>query len=162
MIVVSDASPISALIRIDELKLLSPLFKTIIIPPRVHKELLALRDFGFSLYELEYSDWIFVKTPHDSELIRNLRQTLDAGEAEAIALAEELKANYLLIDEKNGREVATKRGLQVVGILGVLLKAKQAGLIPKITGVLERLKSEARVWIDKNLEERILKEAGEA
>ena len=55
-----------------------------------------------------------------------LSQELDRGEAEAIVLAEESKAEYLLMDEKHGRSVAEARGLTVVGLLGVLLMAKKS------------------------------------
>jgi predicted nucleic acid-binding protein len=63
MIVVSDASPLSGLILIDKLQLLQQIFQTIVIPPKVHGELLALEQFGHSITAFKAADWIFVKHP---------------------------------------------------------------------------------------------------
>jgi predicted nucleic acid-binding protein len=94
--------------------------------------------------------------------VRDLKSELDAGEAEAIALAEELSADYLLIDEKRGRTIAAGRGLRIIGVLGILVRAKGIKLIPNVKTVLQRLKTEAGVWIEKSLEESVLKQVGEA
>ncbi len=162
MIVVSDASPISGLILIDKLQLLQQIFQTIVIPPKVHGELLALEQFGHNINAFKNADWILVKHPTNLALVHDLKTELDTGEAEAIALAEELSADYLLIDEKRGRTIAAGRGLHIIGVLGILVRAKENKYIPDVKTVLHRLKVEAGIWIEKSLEEAVLKQVGEA
>ncbi len=86
---------------------------------------------------------------------------LHLGEAEAIALALEMKAEYLLIDEREGRTLARQLGLRITGVLGVLLRAKRRGQIEAIKPEIEALRSHARFFIAPALESAILAEAGE-
>lgn len=81
---------------------------------------------------------------------------LDSGEAEAIALAIELKADYLLMDEIKGRQIAENFGIKVTGILGVLIKAKEEGLIAEVKPYLQKLVNEAGFWLNPKLIEKIL------
>jgi uncharacterized protein len=70
-------------------------------------------------------------SPQDTHLHRMLQLRLHAGEAEAIALAADLNADMVLIDEQEGRELALEAGLSITGVLGILLKAKRSGhLLP--------------------------------
>lgn len=86
---------------------------------------------------------------------------LDPGEAEAIALAEELRANVLLIDELAGREVASHGGFTVLGTLGILLEAKQRSLCPAVRPLLDRLRVELNFFVSPGLRQTILRQAGE-
>ncbi len=86
---------------------------------------------------------------------------MDRGEAEAIALAEELGANILLIDERAGRQVAQERGLTVVGTLSILLSAKQHGLCAQIRPLLDRLQNEIWFFVSKDLRATVLDKAQE-
>jgi predicted nucleic acid-binding protein len=88
---------------------------------------------------LENTDWISVQNVQDTTEVNILEAILDKGEAEAIALAQEIQASQLLIDERRGRAEAEKRGLKIVGILGVLIKAKQEGLISLVEPYLNDL-----------------------
>ena len=110
---------------------------------------------------LEKEDWIEPRKPADQTTLPELLKKVDLGEAEAILLALELKADFLLIDEQTGRAVAETYGLKVTGILGVLVQAKQKGLISEIRSYMERLRDEAGFRIHPGLFERILKMAGE-
>jgi len=84
----------------------------------------------------------------DRSLLNLLNETLDIGEAEAIALSIELSADAVLIDELDGRLAASNLGLDVTGLVGVLVKAKQFGLIPSVQPEIEKLVSEAGFWLN--------------
>jgi predicted nucleic acid-binding protein len=88
-------------------------------------------------------------------------RSVDSGEAEAIALATELKADHLLIDERKGRRLAAQLGLSVVGLLGVVLMAKRRSLIPSARSLLLRLDQEAGVYLGNELKETALRTVGE-
>ena len=80
-----------------------------------------------------------VQPPTDPKLIAELAQVLDPGEAEAIALAEQQAARFLLIDDAKGRSIARRRGVPVVGVAGVLLAAKSQGALAAVGPVLKEL-----------------------
>lgn len=86
---------------------------------------------------------------------------MDEGEAKGIVLAKELKADELLMDEKEGRRVAEREGLHVIGLLGVLLDAKLRGMLPSLRDAIEQLEREAHFYIAQELKDTILREAGE-
>ena len=106
MIVVSDTSSMSALIRLGLIDILPKIFGKIIIPPAVRDELSYLEIQGYDLSALWDADWLATQIPEDRSLVERLSLELDPGEIEAIALAKELSARFLLIDEKKGRAVA--------------------------------------------------------
>ena len=158
MIVVSDTSPISNLYQIGRLGLLRELFGDVVLPGAVAEEIGAL-DRNRSI--LADNDWIKVVELQDRESLAGLTETLDKGEAEAIALALEISADAVLIDEAMGRKEALRRGLNVTGIIGVLLRAKQKGLIPAVEPVIGELVTEAGFWLDPVFIEEILRISGE-
>jgi len=86
---------------------------------------------------------------------------LDSGETAAIALASQLKADVLLMDEKRGREAARHCGLAVAGVLGELIQAKHAGWIPNVRDEIQRLRAEAGFFVDGSVEKFILSQVGE-
>lgn len=158
MIVVSDTSPITNLIHLEKLELLEKLFSEIIIPTKVYEEL--------SVYEnqkmiLDATQWIKIMSVSDTSKVDLLKQELDAGEAEAIVLANELNCDLLLIDERKGREVAQNKNLRITGLLGVLIQAKKRRLVPLLRPLLEKLTNKIGFRININLFEYILKEVDE-
>ncbi len=156
MIVISDTSILSNFIQIGCLPLLEDIFKTVIIPQAVYDELLALKKLPIQHIIQSNQHWINVKSV---KVINNWN--LDKGETEAITLALNLKAQYLLIDELQGRNVAKTLGLNVTGTLGILLKAKQKGNIQLVKPLIDHLKNQAGFWIDDSLYQLVLKQAGE-
>jgi uncharacterized protein len=154
VIVVSDTSCITNLIAINRARLLEELFGSVIIPPAVQEELAV--EHG------SLPDFVEVRTPHDRLAIGDLMsRELDAGEAQAIVLAVELRAEFLLIDELAGRAAAEARGLTILGLIGVLRRAKDQGRISAVRPDLEAL-SEGGFWIAPQLRERVLRDLGEA
>lgn len=98
----------------------------------------------------------------NKRLVDDLFVELDAGESEAIALALELGADFLLMDEKLGRAAAQNAGLTTIGILGVAIAAKRKGLLSDVAPVIRELRELASFWISPELEARVLCDAGEA
>ncbi|HRG47577.1 MAG TPA: DUF3368 domain-containing protein [Leptospiraceae bacterium] len=141
MIVISDTSPFIALLNINKIELLHTLYGKIIIPNGVREELFRNKFNQKSILELLRKDYVQVFDLTDRILYHSLIQYLDAGESEAIALAVELNADLLLIDEKKGRIEAEKQGLKVIGTLGILIDAKRKGLISNLSDTIEELKS---------------------
>lgn len=153
MIVVSDTSPLTALLTVGQADLLPKLFHEVVIPQAVETE---LRRSHSSL-----PVWLKVLPVHDLAKAKTYSLVVDQGEAEAIALAEEIKADRLLIDERKGRRLAREHGLPVVGLLGVVLLAKQTKLIPSARKLLDALDREAGVYLGDDLKETALKSVGE-
>lgn len=148
MIVVSDTSPITNLLKIGRIDLLHDLYGTVVVPSAVAKELNFLKETRRWMIDL---DWIEVVELQNRDVYSLLADTLDPGEAEAIALSLELDADVLLIDEVDGRREAANRGLEVTGLIGVLLEAKRAGLIDLIRPEIDKLVSDAKFWMSPNL-----------
>jgi len=162
LIVVSDTSPILNLARIGRLELLASLYQQVLIPPAVFGELAVSRDAAFPVLDVASVSWIILETPKDQDRVRELRDILDAGEAEAIVLAVERQVELLLVDERRGRRTAEALGLRITGLLGVLADAKRAGLIACVKPVLDELTQNARFWIGPDLYREVLAELGES
>jgi uncharacterized protein len=161
MLIISNTSPISNLILIDEISLLQQIYPKVLIPPAVHSELIRLPILQPTVLSLVDAGWLQIQTPTDLQLLNTLNQALDPGEAEAIALVVELSADRLLIDERLGRSVAASYGLKLRGLLGILINAKQQGLIPVLKPILDRLISQAGFRVSQALYDRTLQEVGE-
>lgn len=135
MIVVSNTGPIIALSQIGRLDLLRILCDKVYIPPAVHRELIRCKT------QVDATAWIEVHSLGDSMIVELLHERLDAGESEAIALAMQLGANTLIIDEARGRRVAESRGLAYIGTLGLVILAKKQGLIKAVRPIIDELRT---------------------
>jgi hypothetical protein len=153
MIVVSDTSVVTALIQIGRIGLLAEMFGGVVIPEAVADEL--------AVSHVTLPAWIRTICVRDDQVVEDLLSELDAGESEAIALALELGADFLLIDEKRGRAAAQRAGLTTIGILGVASAAKRKGLLSDVATVIRELREKASFWISDELEARVLRDAGE-
>lgn len=126
---VFDTSPLCYLVLIDEVSIAPRLFDRILIPPAVEQEL------SHSGAPESVRDWVTASPTwlevQDSRAKRPFpgAQSLDAGEREAIWLAQELSSDWLVVDEKAARRVARDLGLRVTGLVGLLAKAQQLGLL---------------------------------
>jgi len=113
MIVVSDTSPITNLIKIDRLELLRDVFDEIVVPLEVFEELCLLPEQAAVLSKV---DWIRIESPGNIPLFQTLLVNLDSGEAASIVVALELHADLLVMDERKGRRAATEFGINVTGL----------------------------------------------
>lgn len=151
MIIVSDASPLIALGRIGKLDLLREIFGSLILPDSVWREVVEAGTQKLGADAVGSAPWISRQSVHDQDLVNLLRHDLGAGEAEAIVLARECNADFLLIDERLGRSAAKNLGLKVVGLVGILIEARDRGLIPDAESLMNRLHDEAGFWISEDL-----------
>ncbi|MEM8886652.1 MAG: DUF3368 domain-containing protein [Bacteroidota bacterium] len=148
-IIISDASPLIALVDIGELEILRKLYQNITITDIVRNEIHA-----------ELPDWIIVSQNYDPKQVKVLELELDAGEASAIALGLNTPTSTLILDEIKGRKVAKRLGLTVTGTIGIIVKAKNQGLIKsgrEILGSLER----HGFWLSHKLKAEILRQMDE-
>jgi predicted nucleic acid-binding protein len=145
--VVADSTCLIGLERIGHLDLLPRLFDPIAIPRAVERE------FAVQL------PWLTVRISSNNSLTESLRLLLDDGEAEAISLASEL-ACRIILDDRQARLVARRLNLRVIGTVGVLLRAKQATLIPTIRPLVDELEKSG-FYISPGLKQEALRLAGE-
>jgi predicted nucleic acid-binding protein len=153
VIVISDTSTITSLLKIGRISLLNTLFGEVVIPEAVRDELLRYHEIIPGFLRVQEVAHLFN--------VESLPGPLGRGEAEAIILAEELHADALIIDEQKGRTVAKRRGLRCLGLAALLVMAKKQGLIPSVAQLVMELESKANFYLDGRLKNLILKQAAE-
>ena len=160
MIVVSNTTPILSLYKIGQLSLLQGLFGEVTIPTAVYNEIAIYgkNKAGYDIFDS--TSYIHIKEVKSLIAVDLLRPQLGYGETEAIVLAKELEVDVLLIDEKKARRIAQVNAIPVIGTLGILLLSKFNGLILEIKTLLDALIDNG-IWIDKQLYQSLLKQAGE-
>lgn len=160
-IIVADAGPLIALAKLNELLLLPQIFSEIYVPETVfsevtlnprHAESVTLTDF--------LSENTQINPGISNSFTEELSQALDDGEVQALALAKELNSGVLM-DELRGRKLASYHSIPAVGVLGVLIKSKQLGLIAKVSPLLEQLLRE-NYHLSSALIARVLAQVGES
>lgn len=137
-IVISNTTPIISLALVGHLDLLKKLYEEVVVPSAVAGEILAAGQLKTGVKEFQQATWLKRIELADSSRA-DLLVDLDRGEAEVIALAQELNADLIILDERLGRHHAQHLGLTLTGTLGVLLKAKQEELILEIKPLIEQL-----------------------
>ena len=163
-VAVSDSSPLIHLAAIGRLELLQSLHAGVLIPEAVWREVVVQggnRPGGREVEDARAAGWLTVESVIPSPTVAFLRNQLDAGEAEAIALALERRPVVLLLDEGFGRAVARRVGVTVIGSVGILSRAKRAGLFPRLRPELDRLRGPGRFYLSQSLYEAALRDAGE-
>jgi predicted nucleic acid-binding protein len=158
-LVVVNATPVIALALLDQLSLLQPLYGSVMIPPAVQHEVMAGGANRIGVAELQHAPWIKL-TPLQDPRRADLLSDLDRGEAEVIALAQEISADLVIIDERLARRHAKRLGLPLTGTLGVLLKAKQQHLIPSVSPLIETLQKNG-IRLSESVVAEALRLAGE-
>jgi predicted nucleic acid-binding protein len=161
MKVVSNASPLVNLARIGQLRLLPLVFGHIVLPDAVWQEVVDDGRGQPGAEEIRRASWINRASVSNQPLVHSLRQDLDAGEAEAIVLAVEINADWLLMDERLGRETARHFGLTHVGLVGILGEAKQRGIVRELRPLLNQLRDVAGFRMSSELYNQVLRDAGE-
>ena len=161
MIVVSNASPVINLAAIDRLDLLRSLFGEIVIPRAVFDEVAVAGEGDPGSIEVRTFEWIRTAEVANRTLVMSLSLEMDDGEAEAVALACEMRADLVLLDEKIAREAAFRIGLKCAGVIGMLVEAKRRALIPSVKPLLDELVVKAGFRVSPSLYERVLQTAGE-
>lgn len=127
-VIISDASCLIILHKVNQLHLLNLIYGSVIITPEIKDE------FGQHIPK-----WIEVKIPKDKGVQKVLNQTLDLGEASAIALALESENPTLILDDLKARKMANSLQIRITGTLGVIIKAKHSGVLNKVKPILNQL-----------------------
>ena len=154
--VVSNTTPLISLVGIGMLDLLPQLYGQISVADAVRDEYQAGRSANEP--DLDTLPWLIVRqVAVESALVA----LLDVGEAATITLATAQQARVVVLDEAHGRRVAQRRGLAIIGTLGVLLRAKQAGLIPIVAPLIDEMRAQGR-YISPALRAQVLRVAGES
>jgi hypothetical protein len=161
MIVISDTSPIANLAVVGQLDLLRHLYSQVLVPPAVFTEIKRIGSDHPAVRAIESSAWIITRPAANQTVVASLKLELDEGEAEAIALALELPADLLLLDERKGRMIAARLGLKFIGLLGVLIAAKQGGWLAQVKSVVDDLRNRAGFWMSDELYAEVIRFANE-
>jgi len=160
--VISNASVLIALSSIGMLSLLRERFpESILVPEAVWREVVDEGAERPGAREVTAANWIKVQRVNDEGMVGLLRAELDEGEAESIALAHEVRADVVLLDERDARQAAMRMGLKVLGTVGILLWGKQVGKLVNLRELLDALRFQGKFRISQQLYERVLLEAEE-
>jgi predicted nucleic acid-binding protein len=158
--VVSDASPLINLARVEQFDLLRAFYGQLLVPQAVYDEVVVQGYGRDGCSEVQEADWIVVVDPEDDLAVRTLAAELGAGEAAAIILAQERQATLVLMDEIRGRRIVERLGLKARGTLGILIRAKAEGRLPSLIQVMDLLRARG-TWIGDDLYEDVLRRVGE-
>ena len=167
---VSDSTSLIVLSKIGKLHILQKLFHQIHVPRAVFQEVTEGRPGRLDpklregTHAIQSAHWIKVRDVADRSLVDLCRTTLDLGESESIALAKELDAELLIIDERKGRAMAEKLKIRFTGTLGVIVKAKQTGILSEVESTLMQVTSLQGVGgfhVSSDVIATVLKLAGE-
>jgi predicted nucleic acid-binding protein len=163
MLVVSDTSPVLNLAIIGQLDLLHQQFGEVWLPQAVTDELRIEQDLpgSIAVRTARQAGWLLTERVRDRVRVAILQRDLDSGEAEAIALALQKHADWLLLDERDARRAAKSLGLKVTGVLGILLKASMDGQLSSLREAMDQLRDLADFRIGAALYTELLQAARE-
>lgn len=157
---VCNTSPIILLAKIRRLELLTQLYREVLIPSSVMGEIEVSPSEEAMQVRSLLQEGRFQIHEATNRALERIPADLGRGEREAIALALETKVDLVILDDQQGRRIACERGLVVTGTVGVLIEARERGLVSSVRHELDRL-TEAGMWINEAFYHRILQELGE-
>jgi len=160
MIVVSNATPLIGLAMAERFDLLQKLFGRVYIPQGVYDEVVTEGGERFGAQEVSHAAWISLVEVKDKLAVEVLADDLGKGESETIVLARELGANWVLVDERLARRKLDVLGIPTIGTLGILLKAKEVGLLQALSPAVEQLRTRG-FRLSRRVYEDVLRTAGE-
>jgi len=158
-VTICNTSPLLYLHVVGQLELLSQLYGQVLIPPAVQAELEAGAQHGINVPVVETLSWLRV-TPLASQTLLPLATDLGRGEAGVIGLGLERPNSRLILDDALARRIARLNGLRFTGTMGVILRAKQRGLLDAVKPVVLALRN-AGLWLSDSLVTEVLQQAGE-
>jgi uncharacterized protein len=159
-VAIADSGPLICLARINQLELLPRLFAKILVPPEVWNEVTVRGKDHPGAQQVRQGTWLTLQAP-DPQLVKPLSILVDAGEAEAIALAQTTADCIILLDDARARKIAQRLNIKQIGTIGLLLRAKRQGLVETIKPNISAL-VENGIYIRRELIDAVLSEAGEA
>jgi len=139
-IVIADSTCLIGLSKIGQLEVLHHLFEKILIPSAVYNEVVVLGAGRFGADEVANAKWIEIQEVENRLAVQAFRLTLGAGESEAIVLAQECEADFIILDDWKARQMALGLSLPVVGTVAVLTRASEKGVIKDLQSTLEDLR----------------------
>lgn len=154
MTAVTDTTAVTSLLKIGKAHLLGELFQPLLAPRAVAKELLR--------YHSGLPDFLDIRDLYSQATANQFRQQLDLGESEAIALALEVSADVLIIDERKGRRLAEGTGLRCIGLPAVAMLAKTRKLIDSVGELFDELESKGHFRLADEVRADLLRQAGES
>ena len=162
MKVVTNSTPLIELSKIKQLNLLREVYGTILIPEEVYVEVVIDGTGKPGAAEVKAAQWISRQTVTDSDQVRVLQSqhSLHLGECATIILAQEINAEQVVLDDNAARQEAIARGLPVIGTVGILLIAKNRGVIRTVGPILDDLRAHG-TRISQNLYYQAMTKAGE-
>ena len=158
-IIIADSSPLIGLARINQLELLHQLAKRTVVPAAVWSESVTARPDAPGANLLFATSWIEIQ-PLDFPLPASLLAEVDRGEAEAITLAQRFPEAVLLLDDLRARRVAGRHGLRLLGTVGLLVRARKAGILSALRPAMDQLVA-VGIHLNPELVRAALAEVGE-
>lgn len=160
MILVLDSSALITLARIGRLHILPQLAEEVHIPDAVYQEVVVHGQGRPGSAAVREAKWIVRHHVTNQAAVDRMSTRLGRGEAEAIVLAQELNADALILDDSTARKTATGMGRQIIGLLGLLVFAKERQVVDTIRPLMDELLA-AGFFIEPLLYRAILRAAGE-
>ena len=148
-LIIADTSCLILLDEINELHLLNQLFAIVHITPEIADE-----------FKSPLPSFIRISKPENTKLVQQLTKKIDLGEASALALAKESNSALLIIDDLKGRMLAKEMGLNFTGTLGIIVMAKDTGILKKIKPIFDKIQK-TNFRASKSLYIQLLNHCGE-
>ena len=155
--VIVNSTPVIGLANIGKLDVLRQMYGTITIPQAVFDE---IKSPSVQRQVNANRDWIVVEQINDASQKQMYRAKLHAGEVEVMILAQEKKADLVILDDNAAKKTAKFLGLRVIGTLGILVLAKKRGYIKEVSPVLDALKRDG-FFVSDDLCDLVLRQADE-